>query len=66
MPRGTPLAQALVMLKNKIKANITPGVAISNDSTYAMDISRYQQQLCDKMDWPFLRGSWDLAYCPLP
>jgi hypothetical protein len=66
MPRGTPLAQALVMLKNKIKANITPGVAISNDSTYAMDISRYQQQLCDKMDWPFLRGSWDLVTVPYP
>jgi hypothetical protein len=61
MARGTTLTAALVMLKNKIKANITLGQSTSDDNTLMMDISRYQLQLCNKLDWPFLRERWDIA-----
>lgn len=66
MARGTRLDVALTMLKNKIRTNITPGVSLANDSTYAMDIARTQAWLATQYDWPFLEERWDIQLEPFP
>ena len=61
MPRGTTLANALLMLKAEIGYNLTASVAVADDQQLYRLIDNEQKRLAADFDWAFLDKSADVA-----
>ena len=66
MARGTRLGTAVAKLKECLRQNLTPGVAVANDSLLALATARNQDLLSTQYDWPFLEERWDVQIVPYP
>ena len=66
MARGTRLGTVVAKLKECLRQNLTPGVAIANDALLALACSRKQDWLSTQYDWPFLEERWDVPIVPYP
>lgn len=61
MPRGTTLANALLMLKAELGYNLTAGVATADDQQLYRLLDNEQKRLAADYDWSFLDKYGDVA-----
>src|SRR5437867_2110299 len=59
MPRGTTLANALLMLKAELGYSLTANVATADDQQLYRLIDSEQKRLAADYDWPFLKVRGD-------
>ena len=61
MPRGTTLANVLLMVKGELGYSLTSGVATAGDQTLYTLIDNKQKWLADEFDWPFLHKTSNVS-----